>query len=94
MPMSVFQKVPEYQAGATTVIDMMKSQITMAEKLAFAGTQDHVVKVSFPSFTTSNYASATTGEVAKLVFIAYGYKVPGGTGDKFRTDENPFRALI
>lgn len=94
MPMSVFQRVPEYQAGNVPVIDMMKSQVTLAEKLAFAGTQDHVVRVSFPSFTAADYSSATVGEVAKLVFIAYGYKVPSGTGEKFRTDENPFRNMI
>lgn len=66
----------------------------LAERLAFAGTQDHKVEVSFPTFASADYASATANTSTKLVFIAYGYKVPGGTDPKFRVAENPFAASL
>lgn len=94
MPLSVFKKISEYQAGAEQEFNLLESQVTLAERLVFAGTQDHAVKVTFPSFTSADYSSVVTGETSKLVFLALGYKVPSGTGDKFRNSENPFYKMI
>ena len=77
--------------------------MTMAPELYFAGTQDHVVKVSFPAYGTANYSALnatssgtpTTKYVSKIVFLAYGYRVIGGTSQTYKDDlENPFRNVI
>lgn len=93
LPLSLFEHRSQYQ-GAEPEFDLNKYQLSLAEKFVFAGTQDHTLRVSFPSYASSNYASADGSSLSKLVFLALGYKVAGGTGEKFRVESNPFYAMI
>lgn len=93
LPLSLFEKRSQYQ-GDLIEFDLQKEQVSLAERFVFAGTQDHTLRVSFPSYAGSNYASYDGETQSKLVFIALGYKVAGGTGEKFRVDSNPFYSMI
>lgn len=97
MPTSLFKRVKTTQASDTTQSEfmLMDDIHMMAEALAIAGTQDHIVKVDFPSFATANYAADDPAKKSKLVFLALVYKVPGGTSEQYRIDpSNPVRAAI
>lgn len=78
---------------------------TMPEEVIFSGTQDHTVKVSFPTFALSDYQAMqsliggdpeTYGEnfKAKIVFIAFGYRIVSGTLPSYRVPENPYANCI
>jgi hypothetical protein len=74
---------------------------TMAEEITFSGTQDHVVKVSFPTFATSDYqaidptaGSGTNTYQSKIVFLALGYRVVGGTQPQYNEASNPYADCI
>lgn len=77
---------------------------TMAEELVFAGTQEHTIKVSFPTYAAANYAAqqakdangdVITNNKSKLIFLALGYRVVGGTAEQYRQDENnPYAGMI
>ena len=80
--------------------------LTMAEQLVLAGTQDHKVTLTFPSFNGANYEALQGGNgtstaddtkipnthfKSKVVFFADGYLIAGGTDEKYRQDSaNPF----
>lgn len=77
--------------------------VTLAPELVFAGTQDHVIKVSFPTFGTANYealqattsGTPTTNWQARLALVIYGFRVIGGTSQTYKDDkDNPFRFCI
>lgn len=70
------------------------AMVPMTERLAFAGTQDHKIKVSFPTFAAADYSTSTVGATTNLVFVAFGYKVPGGTDPKYNEPSNPFAAAL
>ena len=86
--------------------DLESDILTMAERLIFAGTQDHQVVLNFPAYAGSNYAALQAGVgtstsddtiipsthyKSKVVFFADGYLVAGGTDEKYRNDKtNPF----
>lgn len=93
LPLSLFEHRTQYQ-GNIQAFDLNELQVSLAERFVFAGTQDHTLRVSFPSYAGATYESVESGEVANLVFIATGYKVAGGTGEKFRVDSNPFYGMI
>lgn len=93
LPLSLFEHRTQYQ-GDIQAFDLQKMQVSLAERFVFAGTQDHTLRVSFPSYASSDYSCFDENKVAKLVFIALGYKVAGGTGEKFRVDSNPFYSMI
>lgn len=93
LPLSLFEKRTQYQDDLQA-FDLQSLQVSLAERFVFAGTQDHKLQVSFPSFASSDYSAAIDGKISKLVFIALGYKVAGGTGEKFRVESNPFYAMI
>lgn len=71
---------------------------TLAPELILAGTQDHVVKVSFPTFASANFApKQNSGSTlsSKIVFYAIGYRVVGGTSDTYKNDPaNPYAKAI
>lgn len=113
LPMALFKKVPQNQPsilalddgnGTTTgdetqpAFNFLESMHTPTEQILFAGTQDHRLRVAFPTFPTSDYSANTpSGEqrITKLVFIALGFNVPGGTNPEFQTDlNNMFRVAI
>lgn len=79
----------------------------MAEEIIFSGTQDHEIRVSFPTFAQSNYNALQTltdddpndpivgnNYKSKIVFMALGYRVVGGTLPSYRVDENPYKNCI
>lgn len=79
----------------------------MAEEIIFSGTQDHRIEVSFPTFAQSDYSAAQTIDASgggdpvigknfksKLVFLALGYRVVGGTLPEYRKIENPYKDCI
>ena len=108
-PLAVFKKVPQKQPSiialddgegstvgnlAQPAFDLLELCHPMAEEITLAGTQDHKITISFPTFPTSNYGSGA-GNESKLVFIALGYKVTGGTGEKYKNDAaNPYAGAI
>ncbi len=97
MPTMLFKRVKTTQVSDTQQgeFSLMDDIHMMAETLAIAGTQDHTVTVTFPSFATANYAANDETKKTKLVFIALAYKVPGGTSEQFRIDPaNPSRRAI
>ena len=66
----------------------------MAEEVIFAGTQDHKIQLSFPTYANANY-SATDGATAKVVFMALGWRVVGGTSETYKNDSaNPYKGCI
>ena len=78
---------------------------SMPEEVIFAGTQDHKITVTFPTFAASDYTAQQTlldddpetyGEnfKSKIVFLAYGYRVVGGTLEKYKEDGNPYKNCI
>lgn len=80
----------------------------MAEEIIFSGTQDHTIKINFPTFPTSDYQALQTGDriadesdftdrdnrQSKVVFMALGYRVIGGTLPSYREDANPYKDCI
>lgn len=79
----------------------------MAEEIIFSGTQDHQIQVSFPTFALSNYAALQSSEddgngnavigdnyKSKIVFMALGYRVVGGTLPSYRVEDNPYKNCI
>ena len=107
-PLALFKQVPEKQPSIITLDDgegntagdlaqpafnLLEMCHPMAEEITLAGTQDHKISISFPSFPAANYGSGE-GNESKLVFIALGYKVVGGTSDKFKNDANPYAGAI
>lgn len=80
----------------------------MAEEIIFSGTQDHTIKINFPTFPTSDYQALQSGSriadsteyadddnrAAKVVFMALGYRVIGGTLPSYREDANPYKDCI
>lgn len=90
MPTALFRVVPE----AATEFNFENSLKTMAEEIVFAGTQDHQVKVSFPNYAASDFSGAE-GVENRLVFVAYGYRVVGGTNEQYRNDPaNPYKGCL
>ncbi len=97
MPTSLFKKVPNRQPSSTGQIefDLLETLHTMPEELVFAGTQDHKIQITFPTFASSDYSASTEESETKMVFIALGYKVPGGTAEQYKNDpSNPYRFAI
>lgn len=109
LPLINFRKVPAVQPlallqpsddavvsnGAIPEFDLSDVALQMTERIIFAGTQDHKVEIEFPTDSTSDFSTATADSTTKVVFIALGYKVPGGTSEEFKNDKsNPFRNAI
>ena len=111
-PVSLFRKIGQAQSGelcaaATSAgkqdqFDFEQIVKKLPEELVFAGTQDHTIKVEFPTFSGADYTSqadysgtAATAGVSKIVFVAYGWRVIGSTAEQYRNDEaNPYRTCI
>lgn len=77
---------------------------TMAEEIVFAGTQDHTIKVSFPTYASANYSAAqaknSSGDITshyktKICLLVLGYRIVNGTNEQYRNDtENPYSPFI
>ena len=77
---------------------------TMAEEVVFAGTQDHKIRVSFPTYASADYSPVqdkdsngvvTSAYQSKLIFLALGYRVVNGTNQEYKDDpNNPYAACI
>ncbi len=99
-----------YNKDTNNEFDIESNIKTLAEELIFAGTQDHKIVMSFPSFAGSNYQALQGGNgtstsddtkipntnyQSKIVFFALGYLIPGGTDDRFKNDpSNPYSGAI
>lgn len=112
MPCSLFlkDKGTQDKNGKFHHFDLENDMKAMAEEIIFSGTQDHTIKVSFPTFAQSNYNAANTTMIpengtesdrvtnddykAKIVFMALGYRVVGGTLPSYRVDANPYKDCI
>lgn len=99
MPTMLFKKVGQAaDAASQPVFDFKNDLCDMAEEIVFAGTQDHKIQVSFPTFAAADYSSsaaANTAGVSKICFTALGYRVVGGTEETYRTDSsNPYKGAI
>lgn len=90
MPTMLFKSVKEVEDEFNFEDDIKM----MAEEIIFAGTQDHRVKVNFPTFANADYSAKAEGGVPKLVFVALGYRVVGGTLEKYREQANPYNDAI
>lgn len=77
---------------------------TMAEEIVIAGTQDHTIKVSFPTYSGSDYSAAqakdANGDVishykTKICLFILGYRIVNGTSQKYKDDKNnPYADFI
>lgn len=77
---------------------------TMAEEIVFAGTQDHTIKVSFPTYASADYSAAqakdANGDVishykTKICLLVLGYRIVNGTNEQYRDDkDNPYAPFI
>lgn len=86
------------------VFDFENDLRSMAEEVVFAGTQDHKIRVTFPTYAAADYspvqAKDANGDVtsnyqSKLIFLALGYRVVNGTNDDYKKDEkNPYAGCI
>lgn len=107
MPMQLFKRVPCRQTellnngqalvsnGVKPSIDLDRDLQLMAEELVFAGTQDHKVQVSFPTFASSDYTTSAANTKGYVSFIAVGYRVIGGTSETYKNDPtNPYADCI
>lgn len=118
LPTSLFKKESagiegsqaNYIKDVNNAVDVESALKTMSEELILAGTQDHKIQVSFPSFNGSVYGAAQAGTgtstsddtiipstafKSKIGFYALGYLIPGGTNDTYKIDPtNPFRKAI
>lgn len=108
-PLGLFKHIPMVQPsilalddgeGNTTgnlnqpAFEFLNMLHPMAERLTLTGTQDHRIRITFPTFPAADYSAGENIET-KVVFIALGYRVPGGTAQKFKDDtNNPFAAAI
>lgn len=118
MPTSLFKKVApgivgtsaNYVKDVNNGFDIESAIKTMAEEIVFAGTQDHKITLSFPTFAGAKYNALqggvgtstsddtkipNTNYISKVVFYALGYLIPGGTADQYKNDPaNPYAAAI
>ena len=108
LPCGLFERIPCYQPelvydgsagmianGAKPAFDLNRDLQIMAEELVFAGTQDHKIQVSFPTFAAADYTSATSNCETYISFVALGYRVIGGTSETYKNDKtNPFASAI
>lgn len=117
IPTSLFKKQEagivgtegNYVKDVNNRFDLIDSLYTLPERLALAGTQNHQIQLSFPSFNGSNYSAAqagngtstsddtiipTTSYETKVGLYVLGFLVPGGTDDRYRVTENPFSKVI
>lgn len=111
LPTAIFLKQQSDDRTATSsdvairqkLFNLEDQMATLAEEIIFAGTQEHTIKVTFPSYASANYAAqqakdsngvVTSHNKAKLVFLALGYRVIGGTNEQYRVEENPFYGMI
>lgn len=86
------------------IFDFESQLKTMSEEMTFAGTQDHKISVNFPTFAGAKYgavqagtsASPTTNYKTKIIFLALGFRVLGGTEQEYKMDEkhNPYSICI
>jgi hypothetical protein len=99
-PLNVFKRVPNMSGNAfkenlPLEFDFLDSLHMMPEELILAGTQDHKIEISFPTFAASDYSTLPAGTIGKLALVIYGYKVPGGTAEQYKNDQaNPYRFAI
>lgn len=94
-PIAIANTVDYVSNGIMPEFDLSDLALQMTERIVFAGTQDHKVEISFPCAAAATFASATANTTPKLVFMAFGYKVPGGTSETFKNDAaNPFKDVI
>ena len=97
MPTNLFKRIHTTQSSATTQAEynMMDELHMLPEEITYAGTQDHEVRVTFPTFAAADYGTAVANGATKIVFVALGYKVPGGTAEQYKNDpDNPYRKAI
>ena len=77
---------------------------TMAEEIVLAGTQDHKIEVTFPTYAGADYSAAqakdANGDViskfkTKIVLLILGYRIVDGTSNKAQDDpNNPYAPFI
>lgn len=108
LPCGLFLRSHGYNAGSALEerngrFNLEDCLCSMAEELVLAGTQDHTITVTFPTFPTSDYSAlqgkdangdVNTHIVSKIVFIAEGYRVVGGTLEKYKEKGNPYADCI
>ena len=112
LPTSLFLKqqsddttiIPTGKAIRNKVFSFENDLRTMAEEIVFAGTQDHTIKVSFPTYASSDYSAAqakdANGDVishykTKICLLVLGYRIVNGTNEQYRNDEaNPYAPFI
>jgi len=80
--------------GVEPDFDMNDAIQSMATELIFAGTQDHKVTVTFPTFASSSYATSKTNGETFISFVAIGYRVVGGTNEAYKVPANPYADAI
>lgn len=117
IPTSLFKKQSagivgtqaNYLKDVNNAFDLQDSLYVLPERLTLAGTQNHKIQLSFPSFNGSDYSAAqagngttttddtiipTTHYESRVGLYMLGYLVPGGTDDRFRIEGNPFSDAI
>lgn len=107
MPCNLFQRVPRTQPelvydgstglksnGAQPSFDMNRAIQQMATEIIFAGTQDHKVTVSFPTFAAADYTTSSANCTTHISFVAIGYRVIGGTNEQYKVPANPYADAI
>lgn len=81
--------------GVKASFSLEDTVVDMAEELIFAGTQDHKVQVSFPTFASANYQTTAANCETYIIFVAVGYRVIGGTSEQYKNDPaNPYASAI
>lgn len=99
-----------YDKAVNNGFNLENQLLSMSEELILAGTQDHKIQISFPTFGGANYQALQDGHdtsdtdttfvansdyQSKIGFMAIGYLIPGGTDDVYKQNPaNPYRKAI
>lgn len=96
LPLLWFKQIPQTQQLSSELAQVyyQDSQFVMGEEIVFAGTQDHKIQVSFPTFATADYGTSLATGTTKIAMVLDGYKVPGGTLETYKVSQNPYSAAL
>lgn len=77
--------------------DLTDAAIMLPEEILFAGNQNHTIEINFPCASNSDFrelgdstSNAAAVYTPKIVFQAFGYRVPGGADEKYKVQNNPY----
>lgn len=102
IPLSLFKNNEDSYTDLYSTGNIEDKMRVMAEEIIFSGTQDHTIKINFPTFAQSDYSSqiAAGGDMpvqpttSKVVFMALGFRVIGGTQNIYKVAGNPYSDCI